>query len=138
MKILVTTDGSESSEKAIEFASKLAKSCNLGMVIAHVIPSIYGTKEDILILIKEEIGNPEKAGRKYLAKGKEIASKYGVEAEVKLLKGDIIDVILKEAEKGYDFLVVGYHGRRKINELLMGSIANKILKLSKIPVLIVK
>ena len=138
MKILVTTDGSETSEKAIEFASKLAKTCNSELVIVYVVPTIYGTKEDILILIKEEIGNPEKVGKKYLAKGEEIAQRYGVKPETKLLKGNALDEILKEAEKGYDFLVVGYHGKGKINELLMGSIANRILKLSKIPVLIVR
>ncbi len=138
MKILVATDGSEASEKAIDFASKIAKNCNFEIVIVHVIPSLYGTKEDVLILIKEGIGSPEKAGEKYLSKGVDIAKKYGIKAKTKLLKGNPLEEILREVEKDYDFLVVGYHGKGKINEFLMGSMAKRLLRLSKIPVLVVR
>ena len=138
MKFLVAIDGSETSENAVYFASKLARESNSEITIIYVIPTIWGTKEDIIVLVKEEIGNPEKIGKKYLERALNIAKKNGVIADKKLLQGNPVKEILKEAEKGYDMIILGYHGKGKINELLMGSVASKVLRLSKLPVLFVR
>jgi nucleotide-binding universal stress UspA family protein len=138
MKILVGTDGSESSENAIAFASKLALRMDASLLIAHVTPVLPSTKEEFITLIKEEIGSPEKAGRKYLKRGREIAEKVGVKARTKLLEGSPAEELLREAEKGYEMLVVGSHGRGKVHEFILGSVTSKIVHLSRVPVLVAR
>lgn len=137
MKILVTTDGSEGSEKAIRFASELASESNSSITLLHVIPKIETTKEDIIILLKEEIGSPERAGTKYLETGKKIVGEFGIKVETKLLEGKEVDEILKESDN-YDLIVAGSYGKGRVNEFLLGSVSSKLVHKSKIPVLVVK
>jgi nucleotide-binding universal stress UspA family protein len=137
MKILVATDGSEGSLKAITFASKLASESGSSITLLHVIPKIETTKEEIIVLIKEEIGTPEKAGKKYLKDGKKLAGESGVNADTKLLEGHEVEEILKEAEN-FDLIVTGSQGKGKVNELLLGSVSSDLVHKSKISVLVVK
>lgn len=137
MKILVTTDGSEGSEKAIRFASKLASESKSSITLLHVIPKIKTTKEDVIILLKEEIGSSKKAGKKYLEEGSKIAGEFGIKAETKLLEGKEVKEIIKESE-GHDLIVVGSQGKGRVNELLLGSVSSKLVHNSKVPVLVVK
>jgi nucleotide-binding universal stress UspA family protein len=139
MKILVGTDGSRCSEKAIEFASKLASMTSSSLTILHVVPMVASTKEELIKLIKEELEKPEEIGQMHLKKGAEIAKKHGIEAAKKLLRGNPADEILKETKVGrYDFIVVGSRGKRKINEILLGSVSSKLVHHSKVPVLVMK
>lgn len=138
MSILVATDGSHNAERAVAYASKLASKTGLPLVVLHVTPRLPSTKEEIIRLLKEELGSTEEAGEKYLRRALGIASERGVKAESKLLKGAPAEEILKEAEKGYELLVIGYHGRGKLHEFLLGGVASKIIHLSKIPVLVVR
>jgi nucleotide-binding universal stress UspA family protein len=137
MKILVATDGSEGSLKAITFASKLASQSGSSITLMHVIPKIETTKEEIITLIKEEIGSPEKAGKKYLEDGRKLAGESGVNADTKLLDGHEVKEILKEAEN-FDLVVTGSQGKGKVNEFLLGSVSSKLVHDSKVPVLVVK
>jgi len=137
MKILIATDGSEGSQKAIRFASKLAKDSASNITLLHIIPKIETTKEDIIILLKEEIGSPEKAGKKYLEEGQKIVEEFGIKAETKLLEGHEVEEILKEAEN-FDLIVTGSQGKGKVNEFLLGSVSSDLVHKSKIPVLVVK
>ena len=137
MKILVATDGSEGSENAIRFASRLAKESHSTVTLLHVIPKIETTKEEIITLVKEEIGSPEKAGKKYLEAGKKTVEEFGIKPETKLLEGHPVDEILKEAER-YDLLVAGSHGKGKVDRFLLGSVSSELVHKSKVPVLVVR
>lgn len=137
MKILVATDGSEGSEKAIRFASKLASESQSSVTLLHVTPKIETTKEELITLLKEEIGSTEEAGTKYLEAGKKIAQEIGVEAETKLQGGDEVDEILKEGER-HDLIVIGSQGRGKVDRFLLGSVSSELVHKSKIPVLVVR
>ncbi len=137
MKILVATDGSDGSEKAIRFASRLASESNSTVALLHVIPKIETTKEDIIILLKEEIGSPVKAGTKYLEAGRKIAGEFGIEAETKLLEGHPAEEILKEAD-AYDLIVASSHGKGKVDRFLLGSVSLELVQKSKVPVLVVR
>ncbi len=137
MKILVTTDGSEGSEKATRFASKLAIESNSSITLLHVIPKIGTTKEDIITLLKEEIGSPEEAGKKYLEKSRKIAEELGIKPKTKLLNGDPLEEILKEADN-HDLVVTGSHGLGAIDRFLLGSVSSELVHKSKTPVLVVR
>ena len=138
MTILVATDGSRNAERAVECASRLARKMEDSLVVIHVTPSLPTTKENLIQLLKEELGSPREAGEKYLRRARRIALDEGVEAEVKLVKGSPAEEILKEGEKGYELIVLGHHGKGKVHDLLIGGVASKIIHLSKTPVLVVK
>jgi nucleotide-binding universal stress UspA family protein len=137
MKILVTTDGSEGSENAIRFAAKLAAESNSSITLLHVIPKVKTTKEDIITLLKEEIGSPEKAGKKYLKEGSKAADEFGIKADTKLLDGDPLEKILKEADS-HDLVVTGSQGLGAIDRFLLGSVSSELVHKSKTPVLVVR
>ncbi len=138
MKILVGTDGSGSSDNAIAIASDLARRMGATLLIAHVTPVMPSTKEEFITLMKEEIGSPEEAGRKYLKRGLEIAENAGVKARTKLLEGSPAEELLREAEEGYEMLVVGSHGRGKVYEFILGGVTSKVVHRSRVPVLVVR
>ncbi|MFQ5815319.1 MAG: universal stress protein [Candidatus Hydrothermarchaeaceae archaeon] len=139
MKILVGTDGSTCSEKAIEFASRLAIMTSSSLTLLHVIPMVPSMEEEIIELIKEELGSPEDIGQQYLERGIEISKKHGVKAEKKLLTGHPAEEILDEAERGkYELIVVGSTGKGMINELLLGSVSSELVHHAKVPVLVVR
>lgn len=137
MKILIAIDGSEGSKKAIKFASNLAKESDSSVTLLHVIPKIETTKEEIIILLKEEIGSSEKAGKRYLEDGKKIAEESGIKAETKLLEGHEVEEILKESEN-FDLIVTGSQGKGKVDKFLLGSVSSDLVHKSKVPVLVVK
>lgn len=137
MKILVATDGSEGSEKAVEFASRLASESGSTVTILHVTPKIRTTKEDVITLLKKEIGSPQEAGEKYLIKARKIAEKRGIKTKTKLLAGDPLDEILKEADK-HDIVAVGSQGLGAIDRFLLGSVSSELVQKSKTPVLVVR
>jgi nucleotide-binding universal stress UspA family protein len=137
MKILVTTDGSTYSEKAILFASKLASESDSSITLMHVIPKIETTKEEIITILKEEIGSPEKAGEKYLKEGIKIAGEHGLEPDKILVEGKEVEEILKESNN-FDIIVTGSHGKGKVDEILLGSISTELVHKSKVPVLVVR
>ncbi|HVO30424.1 MAG TPA: universal stress protein, partial [bacterium] len=64
--------------------------------------------------------------------------KRGVSANGILLKGDPSSAILEQAAKGYDLIVIGTHGRRGIQRLLLGSVAERVVRAAPCAVLTVK
>lgn len=139
MNILVAVDGSKYSEKAVEFASKLASKTGSSLNIIHVIPQISSTKGGIIRIMKEEIGSPDEAGKKYLRKARRIARGQGVKPKIKLREGDPSEEILKETEeREYHMIVVASCGKGKVNKLLLGSVCSDILHNAKCPVLVVR
>jgi nucleotide-binding universal stress UspA family protein len=101
----------------IEFASKLAHESNSRLSIIHITPMLPTTKEEMITLLKDEIGSPKKAGEKYLASGKSIAEKFDLKPKLILKEGNPVEVILEEVGK-YDMIVVGSYGKGKIDRLI--------------------
>jgi len=75
----------------------------------------------------------ESALRRFVEKETELP------AEVRVMEGRPVDVILKAAEQaGADLIVMGTHGRGGINRLVVGSVTDRVLRQSPIPVLAVR
>ena len=138
MRILVCIDGSEGSLKALRFAMRLAKDSGYSLSLLHVVPKLPTTKEEVIRLIKEELGSPEEAGKRYLEKAREIAEREGVAVqEVILRAGNPVEEILK-AEDDYDLVLVGSRGMGRVDRLLLGSVSSKLVAASSKPVLLVR
>jgi nucleotide-binding universal stress UspA family protein len=128
-KIMVPTDGSTFAAKAEDMAISLAKSFNATVVAVHVI-------DDKLIYPFEVL---EDEGNTILNKVTKKGEKEDVKVQEVLLVGKPSHDMCKIAEKsGVDLIVIGSHGRTGLEKLLMGSVAESILKSVKVPVLVVK
>ena len=144
-KILVATDGSGFSNKAVTSAARLAQSLGAKLLLLHVrspidIPhhveggalSSQGGK-----ILMQEIEDEE---RKLLDAAAELAAAAGSVAETAFVADFLpYDAIIRAArEQQCDLIVMASHGRRGIAGLLLGSETQKVLTHSPIPVLIVK
>ena len=142
-QILVPVDGSDTSNRALEEAIKLAKEQQATLRLIHVVDetTIYMMVEtpypiaDCLKMIRE-------LGQKVLATGEVTAQKAGIKVNTKLvvierLTQRICDAVNEEAKLWpADLIVIGTHGRRGFNHLLLGSVAEGVIRLATNPVLI--
>jgi universal stress protein A len=134
-KILFPTDFSDDGKHALELATSLARDGGGSLVIIHVEepPMAYGGGE--LYLGIQEPDREEL--RKTLAAV--VPTDPAVPCVHKLLVGDPAEAILQVAESDQvDMIVMGTHGRRGLTRLLMGSVAEAVVRRATCPVLTVK
>jgi nucleotide-binding universal stress UspA family protein len=133
-KVLFPTDFSDTGRHALELATSLARDGGGSLVIIHVEepPLAYGGGE---LFYVEEVDREELK--------RKLASVVPTDAAVpcthKLLVGDPADAIIQVAEtEEVDLIVMGTHGRRGLTRLLMGSVAEAVVRRATCPVLTVK
>jgi nucleotide-binding universal stress UspA family protein len=134
-KILFPTDFSPASEAALEWATALARDTGATLLIVHVEepPMAYGGGE--LYVVGEEVDRDEL--RRALAKV--MPTDPSVPAEHLLLVGDPASALVQTAEKeNVDLIVMGTHGRTGLTRLLMGSIAEAVVRRANCPVLTIR
>ena len=144
-RIAVAVDGSETSTMALHEAVKLAKVMNATLLLLYVceeMPVVWNTDGMTPFPIEEVTQAFIDAGKQLLLQDRVSVAESGVEVETKLVEdynGRIGSVISEEAEKWLaDLLVVGTHGRKGINHLLMGSVAEGVMRTANMPVLLVR
>ncbi len=145
-KILVSIDGSSTSNKALAEAIRMAGYAGgrSELRLIHVLDEMtqftvfdpYATQSaDVIGLMRE-------AGAKILADGLAIAQSAGVKAETLLIDkfGDRLGETVAQAATDWqaDLLVVGTHGRRRLKRMMLGSGAEQIIRLAPVPVLLVR
>ena len=134
-KILVPVDFSESSDAALEWATVLARDTGATLLITHVetVPLTTGGGEYIYSI-------PEPPTQELLERLNKIVPKDpNVPVVHRLLAGDPADAVLRTAKsENVDMIVMGTHGRRGISRLLMGSVAEAIVRRAECPVLVLK
>lgn len=138
-KILFPTDLSEGSKQAIlhvkEMASKFDAEIHI-IYVAHVesyYSSIQIPATGIVTFEKEILASAKKQLEELVE-----AEFSGFQVTLEVISGNPADMILEYAEsKGMDLIVMG-HSRSGLERVLLGSIAHRIVKLSKIPVMIVR
>lgn len=133
--ILLPTDGSEGAEKAIEHALELAEIHDSTIHALYVVERIHtadvGT-EQIIEAMRSE-------GKRTVAEIAERAESKGIEAATEVKVGSPARDILEYAEEnGIDLVVMGTHGRTGLNRYLLGSVTEKVVRLSDVPVLTVR
>ncbi|MFT3723992.1 MAG: universal stress protein [Hyphomonadaceae bacterium] len=142
-RILVPVDYSVHSLKAVGYAAELAQRLGANMDIVHVwdrptyisdaVMVGHGTEQRSLA---EMIRDNAKRDMDEFMSTVKLAT--GVNTSQRLLSGDPASAILKElGEQKYDLVVIGTHGRGGLAHLLLGSVAEKLVRLSTVPVLTV-
>ena len=141
MKILVAVDGSKSSLNAVKYAAKLAVGLRTKDRVTLIsVHDDYGLRhakqfvgkteiEDYLRSVSDE---DLKAARNHLTKA-------GISHDAIIKRGHVAEEIIQTANSGkFDMVVVGSKGRTSLADLLVGSIAQKIVAAAKPPVVVVK
>ena len=140
--ILVPVDGSETSFAAVAKAAELAKAFGSKITVVQVltldpyIAAEYITANQTNDLIERARASIVKT----LEEAKQKFTEQGVEAETKLLEGQVIAREISNAAKelNADLIVIGSHGRTGLKKLFLGSVAQSILSEGTTPVLIVR
>jgi universal stress protein A len=134
-KILFATDFSPTSVGALQYATSLARDSGALLLIAHVeeLPLPYAGGE--MYLAQPEYPNPEI--RRMLEAV--VPPDKTVRYEHRLVLGTAAEDIVKLAEEdGVDLIVMGTHGRTGLARVLMGSVAEAVMRHAKCPVLTLK
>ena len=144
-KILIATDGSERSQKAVLQGVELAKLMGAKVYALYVLDkkayvppvletSIHlGSKWDIM----EETLRQE--GDEAIQCAKKVAEDKEIDYEGVVVEGDPAHAILEFAEQNkVDLIVMGTLGKGELERFLLGSVTDKVVRHSKISVLVVK
>lgn len=144
--VLIATDGSQTSDKAVDHGLRLAKA--LGAKVTALTTteqwSAYAIAAEIEAGASGAIGDYEDAAaaaaRKILDTVKASAAGVGVDCEgVHVADRQPAESIVQTASKlGCDLIVMGTHGRRGVDRLLLGSQAVETMTYATIPVLVVR
>jgi nucleotide-binding universal stress UspA family protein len=144
-RILVATDGSTLSKKAVKEAIGLAASLGAGLVALNVVPRYpLSFFEGGVALSPQEVGRFEKEwadnGQAIVDAVQKSAEAAGVKAKAVTAKSDLFaSSILAAAKKNKcDLIVMASHGRKGISRILLGSETQQVLTHSRIPVLVLR
>jgi len=140
-KILYPTDFSDVSKKALNYLIQLKEAGTEEVVILHVldtrslpIPEIYPLLDLAWLAEKQESAAQAEANK--------IAEKLtdsGIKTLVRIEKGiPFREIIRAEAEEDISLIVIGSHGISNVQEILLGSVSEQVIRRARKPVLVVK
>lgn len=133
--ILCATDLSLASRNALALAAGLARDYKAGLEIVHVVQlpaAVYG---EVFTELAEE-GYTERAWADLRAF---VPTDLGVPVQLRVEEGDAATEIVRVAEEiKSDLIVLGTHGRTGLSRLLLGSVAEQVLRRAPCPVLTVR
>jgi nucleotide-binding universal stress UspA family protein len=148
-KVLIALDYDPTAQKVAEAGASLAKSMNAKIILLHVIadPVYYSSEEYSPIMgfdgfmemgPVQAISNDmlKNAALEYLDKSKKHLRDETIQTLVK--EGDTAESVLDTAkEENADIIVVGSHSRRWLENILIGSVTEKVLHHTSLPLFIV-
>lgn len=140
MKLLVATDGSKNSVKAVRQAAKLVQGAaddggSITLVSVHDDTALRHAQR---FVGKDAVDSYLRdLSEKDLAESRKVLDKAGVKHDMVIRTGHVATEIAALGSK-YDMIVMGSKGRTAFKDLLIGSVAQRVLELSKVPVLFVK
>lgn len=137
-KILVPLDGSALAEKALPFATDMAKAHGAAVVLLRVIHPLFleepVTEAEQTIIEKEK----ERAGKYLTAVAKKLKAE-GVEARADVGDGEVANVILNTAKaEDCDLICMTTHGYSGMERFIWGSVADKVAKAANVPLLLIR
>jgi nucleotide-binding universal stress UspA family protein len=148
-KILIALDYNPSAQKVAETGYTLAKAMNAKTILLHVVSDVtyyssvnyspimgFGGLNSLDTIQTHSIEEIKKTAQLYLDKSKQNLKDDRIQTVVK--NGDYGATILKTArDLDIDIIVMGTHGRRGFEKILVGSVAEEVLRLSPIPLFII-
>lgn len=148
-KVLIALDFDPTAQKVAEAGYLLGKAIGAEIILLHVVadPLHYNAYkhftvmgfsgyDDTIPLILDGTKELKEESLKFLEKSKQ----HLADPKIKILveEGDIAESILERARKlKADIIIIGSHSQKWLENIIMGSVAEKILKLSSIPLFII-
>ncbi|MGA9400095.1 universal stress protein [Haladaptatus sp.] len=135
-RILLPTDGTPSTERAIEQALELADMCGASIHVLSVVDKTIVPTDVRADNLYDEL---ETECAEAVAEVEAAANEAGIDVETTIEHGTPYKIILDYVdEHDIDCIVMGTHGRKGLDRYLLGSVTAKVVRLSKIPVLTVR
>jgi len=140
-RILVPVDGSPTSTRGLDEAVRLAKLTGASIRLVHVL-DLVTFAAGLESYAVDVFGILRVAGKTILEQMKARVAASGIDVTSYIsepLSGRVCDVVIDQAKQyGADLIVLGTHGRRGVDRLLLGSDAEQILRSAPAPVLLVR
>jgi nucleotide-binding universal stress UspA family protein len=141
--ILIAVDGSTTSQRGLVEGLSLAKATGGRVMLVHVVNALLLESEIASTAYYQALAEAfRKDGSEILESAATVARQSGVSFEQKLIErigAHASDEIVTAAKDWHaDLIVLGTHGRRGLNRLVMGSDAELVLRQSPVPVLMVR
>lgn len=137
--ILIAVDGSETSRSALNDGLELTREQGAKVLLLHVYEPIVSSSTHGLVDLTQAIRDE---GETIAAAALEAARKAGVEARSRVVDAAgrrVASVIVEEAKAaGVDLIVLGTHGRRGLEHLVLGSVAEGVARRAAVPVLLIR
>jgi nucleotide-binding universal stress UspA family protein len=142
-KILVAVDGSATSLRGLEEAIKVAKGTGGQLLLVHVVNEAIMVPDYVPSAYYEPLfAALRQSGVKVLEQSAATVQRAALRCERKLVEtvgGRVADEVVQQANAwSADLIVMGTHGRRGLKRLALGSDAELVLRLSSVPVLLVR
>ena len=139
-RVLIATDGSENAEKAASYGMYLAKAACAEVHVLYVISTQHAVTTRTVKSWSEGLEEYLKdKGRVAISNVEKMGDEAGVKVKSVFLKGIPVDKILEYArENNIDLIVVGTHGLTGIKKFLIGSIAERVVRHSRVPVMVIR
>ncbi len=138
-KMMIATDGSENVKNAVDFGIELAKTAGAGVTAVYVLPPVSVSAatrgEKWADSLRSHLKDEGNAAVEYAVETGKMA---GVEVEPVIVEDNPTDGILTFArDNDIDLIVMGTLGRTGLGHLLLGSVAENVVRHSKTKVLVV-
>lgn len=139
--ILVPVDGSITARQAAEAAAKLAGETGAKVTIIHVV-HMYpytgfgaGFAEGQSLYLSAATANANET----IATVREVMQNAGVNAQSRIVESNVVwrGIVETTQTVGADLIVMGTHGRSKIDRLLLGSVTQRVLSHATVPVMVI-
>lgn len=143
--ILVPVDGSQISFSAVKHAAEIAKAFDSKLTLISLVAEDPFNDSDFYYnyssaIMKEYFVQATANAQKALRDADAIAQEMGVTAETRVVEGLVsAEGVIKTAQAAQaDLIVMGSHGRKGFQKLLLGSFATDVLRHTELPVLVIK
>jgi len=145
-RILIATDGSKHSERAAETGIEMARLYGSAVTALYVVDigKEYAPLGDLISKVADSLiagikSNLQNQGEDATRKVAEMAEKAGIAAQRKITEGYPAEDIIRIATEGdMNLIIMGGIGATGLDRFLLGSVADKVVRSSNIPVLVVR
>jgi nucleotide-binding universal stress UspA family protein len=139
-KILVATDFSEPSDAALAYGRELARAFNASLTVFHSVANIAVYGAEIALYEPEIQKDIEAAAQKQIDAlvSEEDRTALHAQAVVRTSSATALAIVDYAREINADLIVMGTHGRGAVAHLLMGSVAERVVRTAPCPVLTVR
>jgi nucleotide-binding universal stress UspA family protein len=140
--ILLPTDFSDTADVALKYSRSFADTFNASLTILHVImdPFVHGATGEGYVpdlpAFRNELANQARTRLNTLLTDAE-RQRFRAQLVVKF-GSPFIEIVLYANSEGIDLIVMGTHGRGPVAHMLMGSVAEKVVRKAPCPVLTVR